>query len=453
MNDQHPLAVELLAAATYEPGTETIHAHIAGCVTCRAEFDLLTTEGVGDPDTGPDNAASRRILEGAPALPSALINTDRSAGHGEPVPGELWRIGTAGEALLVWVSNVVGDTAHIVPMILDLDAADDFSVYVNADASPLGVDAILLYDLSHTVPLSVFLTRVGPLDLPGDVEASHERLVGAAAIGETFAFPIVNPHDARIEPRLEIEELLETLTMPAPDPRTLVVWDYEYAFEALRTDLRERIFGSDLHPLQRKMFPVAQSSALTCLAKVTHLQRSTVIAALTGSRPHAVFNADALAVPCRELLRLEPDASAVAVVLPVDIWVTALFTSADTNPALTASTGSSVGPTTTYIGYGFVDTMHKFLDGRVTAWEDTETAPTRLNTSDIHDVVQRHAAAAVQGVRKTGSRARAPKKEVWTDLPASTDGAVARFVQALLNDTPLTEALEDLQGPWREEIR
>lgn len=201
------------------------------------------------------------------------------------------------------------------------------------------------------------------------------------------------------------------------------------------------------------MFPVAQSYTLTSLAKVTHLQSSTVIAALTGSHPHAVFNADMLAVPCTELLLLEPDSSAVAVVIPVDNWVTALFTSADANHALSAPTGSSVGPTTTFIGYGVVDTMHKLLDGRVTAWEDTETAPTRLNTSDIHDVVQRHATAAVQGVRKSGSRARVPKKDVWTALPASTDGAVARFVQALLNDTPVTEALEDLQGRGREDFR
>ena len=449
MKDQHPLAVELLAAASFEPGTETIHDHIAGCVSCRAEFDLLVEEA----DAGPDNAGIGRILEGAPTLPSALIDADRSADHGEPVPGEVWRIGTADEALLVWVSNVAGDSARIVPMILDLDMANDVSVYVNADASPLGVDAILLYDLARTVPLSVFLTQVGPLDLLGDVDPGSERLVEAAIIGKTFAFPIENPHDVRIEPRLEIEELLETLTTPAPDPHRLADWDYEYTFEALRTDLRDRIFGSDLRPLQRMVFPVAQSHALSCLAKVTHLQRSTVIAALSGSHPQTVLNADTLAEPCRELLRLEPDANAVAVVIPVDIWVTALFTSADTNPALTATTGSSVGPTTTYIGHGFVDTMHKFLDGRVTVWEDTETAPTRLTTHDIQDVVHRHATAAVAGVRKTGSRARAPKNTVWSNLPASTDGAVARFVQALLNDTPVTEALDDLQTPGREDSR
>lgn len=192
MNDQHPAAVELLAAATYAPGSETIHDHIAGCVACRAEFDLLTEE-VGDGDLRPDNAAVGRILDGAPALPSSLTNPDLSAGNGEPVPDELWRIGTADEALLAWVSNVVGDTAHIVPMSLDLDIADVFSVYVNADASPLGVDAILLYDLARTVPLSVFLTRVGALDLPGGVAASYDRLVGAAAIGDTLAFPIENP--------------------------------------------------------------------------------------------------------------------------------------------------------------------------------------------------------------------------------------------------------------------
>jgi hypothetical protein len=41
---------------------------------------------------------------------------------------------------------------------------------------------------------------------------------------------------------------------------------------------------------------------------------------------------------------------------------------------------------------------------------------------------------------------------VWIDLPASTEGAVARFVQALLNDTPVADALEDLQYLGREDI-
>jgi hypothetical protein len=449
MNDQHPLSVELLAAATYGPGTEAIHDHMIGCAACRAEFDLLTDD---TPDTGPDDAAVRRILDGAPALPSSLINMDRSAGHRDPAPGELWRVGNADEALLALVSSVVGDSAHIVPFTVDLDVADDFSVYVDADASPLGVDAILLYDLARTVPLSAFLTCVGALDVSGGPDAGYEFVAGAAAIAETFAFPIENPHDWRIDPRLEIEELLESLTVPAALPRELV-WDYEYTFAALRTDLRERIFGSDLHPLQRLVFPVAQSHLLTCLAKVTHLQKSTVIAALSGSQPHMVFDADTLALTCREVLRLEPDSSAVAVVIPVDTWMTALLTSADTYPALAAPTGSSVGPTTTYFGYGLVDTMHKFLDGRVTAWEDTESAPTRLSVADIDDVVQRHAAAGVQGVRTTGSRARALKKDVWTRLSASTDQAVARFVQALLNDTPVAEALEYLQDPGREDTR
>jgi hypothetical protein len=444
------MAVELLAATTYEPGSENIHEHITGCAACRAEFELLAADVAY---TAPDNAALRRILEGAAALPTALMDAIHSAGQVEPVPGELWRIGTADQALLVWVATVEGDSAHIVPMTLDLGLADDSSVYVNAGASPLGVDGILLHDLARVVPLSVFLSRVGPLHLPDDDDASSERLLGAAAIGETFAFPIQNAHDARIEPRLGIEELLEHLAKPSSTPETALNWDYAYTFEALRTDLRERIFGSDLHSLPRQVFPVAQSNTLTCLAKVTHLQRSTVIAALGGNHPHAVLNADTLAGTCREVLRLEPDSGAVAVIIPADIWVTALFTSADTNPALAAPTGSPVGPTTTYIGYGLVDTMHKYLDGRVSAWEEAETAPTRLNTSDIDDVVQRHATAAVQGVRKTGSRARAPKKDVWTTLPASTDEAVARFVHALLNDTSVTDALEDLQGPGLEDVR
>jgi hypothetical protein len=445
MNEQHPLAIELLAAASYAPGTENIHDHIRGCVSCRADFDLLT-EVSDDSDQTADSAAVRRILEGAASLPTALINNDNPAAHGEPVPGELWRIGNADEAVLALVSHVIGDAAIVIPMILDVDMADESSVYVDADASPLGVDAILLYDMARTVPLSTFLTLLGPLDVPDDIAEDSERLIGAAVIGDNLAFPIENSHDLRIEPRLEIEELLDALTASDANSHTVVDWGYEYAFERLREDLGNRVFGSDLHPLPRTVFEIGQFRELTCLAKVTHLQTSTVIAALSGNQPHMAFTVDTLAGPCRELLRHEPDSHAVAVVIPVGEWVTALFTGADTHGAFAAPTGAYVGPTTTLIGYGLLDTMHKYLDGRVTAWEETETTPTRLNTSDIRDVVRRHATEAVQRIRKSGSRSQATKRIAWTDLPTAMDESVARFVQALLDSTPVNEALRDLKS-------
>jgi hypothetical protein len=438
MNEQHPLAIELLAAASYEPGTESVHDHLRECELCQAEFGLLT-DASDDTANIANNEAIRRILEGAPTLPDALINNDNPARHSDPIPGELWRVGNASEALLASVTSVVGDTARVIPMILDLDMADDSSVYVSADASPLGVDAILLNDLPRTVPLSAFLARVGPLDLPDNREGDSERLVEAAVVGRNLAFPIDHPQDMRTEPRLEIAELLHALSAL----EALGQWDYAYAFEALREDLQSRIFGSDLHPLPHTIFDVGQSFALSCLAKITHLQTSTVVAALSGPDPLTALNAGALAAACRDLLRHEPDANAVAVVIPVGEWVTALFTSADTHAAFASPTGTHVGPTTTLIGFGLLDTMHKYLDGRVTAWEKTEFTRTRLDTSDIQDVVQRHATDAVQRIRKSGSRSQATKRSAWTELPTTLDESVVRFVQALLNNTPVATALED----------
>ena len=181
---------------------------------------------------------------------------------------------------------------------------------------------------------------------------------------------------------------------------------------------------------------------------MNYLQTTTLIVTLTGPQPHLAMTGETLAAPCRTMLSHEPDANAIAVVLPITDWTTVLFTSADTHAALVAPAGHAE-PKPTHIGYGLLDTMHKYLDSKVTSWEETESTTGPLPTPDTDEITARHSALAVTSIRQSGTRSREPKRAVWSALPPTTGDAVTRFVQSLLNDSSTTEALADLETAWQ----
>lgn len=463
---EHPLAIELVAAAQYEPGTEPIHEHLRECAECQDEYDVIQSEPHNSPDTDGndghaldvgelDEATIAEILTGAPTLPEPLISIGNV--QCEPTAGDLWQIGNEDEAILALLTQTTDQTARVVPVVLDVDMADERSIYVPADASPLGVDAILINDLTRTVPVQALIAWAGTVAPDVVDQAVAAKPVPAATMGDRLAFPIHHHHDERHTVRWDIEALLSDLTAGhphSPDPNDSDAgrsheWEFAYPFEELRNDLRARIFGSDLHPIPRTALDIGQANSLTCIAKVTYLQTTTVIVTLTGPQSLLAMTGETLAAPCRTVLRHEPDANAIAVVLPIGDWATVLFTSADTHAALVAPAGHSE-PRPTHSGYGLLDTMHKYLDSKVTAWEETDSTTGPLPTPDTEEITERHSTLAVKSIRQSGTRSREPKRGVWSTLPPTTSDAVMRFVQSLLDNQSMTEALASLDTAWRE---
>lgn len=463
--NEHPLAIDLVAAAHYEPGTESIHEHLRDCAGCQDEYEVIQSDLHDNPNTDGNNgngldvdeldaATTAEILAGAPTLPEALISMGNV--QIEPAVGDLWQIGNDGEAILALITQTTDQTARVVPVVLDVDMADEKSIYIPADSSPLGVDAILINDLIGTLPVQALIAWVGTVAPDVVNQAVAAKPVPAATMGDRLAFPIHHHHDERHTVRWEIKTLLDDLTAahphsPAPNASSAGrshKWEFTYAFEELRNDLRARIFGSDLHLLPRTTLDIGQANTLTCIAKVNYLQTTTLIVTVTGPQPHLAMTGETLAAPCRTVLSREPDANAIAVVLPIADWTTVLFTSADTHAALVTPAGHTE-PKPTHIGYGLLDTMHKYLDSKVTAWEETDSNTGPLPTPDTDEITTRHSTVAVTSIRQSGTRSREPKRAVWSTLPLTTSDVVMRFVQSLLNESPTTEALADLETAWQ----
>src|SRR5579885_746950 len=154
----------------------------------------------------------------------AVLSSLRTSQTPEVATGQLWRLSSTqgGPIVLVWVRQPrSADAVAVVPVSFDVDMADDYSLIVPAENSPLGIDLVLHTTAETTVDRRSFGSAVGDLDVARDVEAVRlARRSGEPVVGHTVGLPIVAGSDERIEFRQQLSESLSALTGAAFAPDT-----------------------------------------------------------------------------------------------------------------------------------------------------------------------------------------------------------------------------------------
>src|ERR1700744_808339 len=116
----HPSTLQL-AGHEADPATRQ---HLAACVACRVRAARLWHElAPGDPS---DDAVTRILAASSPG-PAILASFSAERDQGPPRPGEIWRIGR-NEPILGWIRQVFSDAIDIIPVVLDVELADQESV-------------------------------------------------------------------------------------------------------------------------------------------------------------------------------------------------------------------------------------------------------------------------------------------------------------------------------------
>lgn len=174
-----------------------------------------------------NEASLRLILSAATPLPDGLADLIQAPRAGDPQPGEIWRIGRD-EALLVWVRRVFPDgVADVIPLVLDVEQADQETILIPADATPVDTELAAMVPLRTHVDLGAFLNRIGTLDIRADVTevmqaAREDRRPQDVRVGP----PIDRDDDQRIVYRHAVRCLLSELAPgcgahpPNQDPTT-----------------------------------------------------------------------------------------------------------------------------------------------------------------------------------------------------------------------------------------
>lgn len=200
--------------------------------------DLANDEGVvaplqaADAATGEEvpliariHAARLREAGPLPAISEESIQYILSAVHelpvdalkfvagGTPHAGELWRAGKH-EALLVWVRRVFDDgVVDGVPVVLDVELADEESVLIPAAATPLGCELAAMTSVRSHLSGDVFLNFMCALDIGAEVEEVMQATrEGRRPVNVLVGSPICDDADRRIEYRCAIRDVLAHLS-------------------------------------------------------------------------------------------------------------------------------------------------------------------------------------------------------------------------------------------------
>ncbi len=448
----HPSSKELSDALLRPDEPADVHPHIEECLACRVRLARIAQANASQP---PSSNTVQKIIDASTVVPGALALPGR-AGEQEPQAGQLWRIGRD-EALVAWVRENFNDGAvDVIPVVLDVELADEQTIIVASMDSPLPVDLAVMVALRTHVHRDAFINSLGDLDISAQVEeviaATREGRESLTTVGPR----IEHDDDDRIEYRQALRDLLAELAPSAwttdpdpvhPDPAQAhpdaVLWP-DAAHADVQATIAERLRSARCIPLDHERFPFGLGQELEALFKVVYLDTAVVVAAVT-SLDSASTDVTQLVNACQRAAISSPDAGAICVAEPVDDWPCLLFSRASMRQALELPAGVQAGPVAIISGLGLVDTLWKHLEGAAPAWEVTESPPRGIGAMDVTAIAGRHAQTWIATIEARGHRAhQAPKKSSWTALPAGLGERVSRFVTAVAQSVPVEDALAEL---------
>lgn len=497
MNNSPHLSFRELAAARNHTGdlasnenddlSSATARHLSRCAVCKVRVNRLKRSEDLPP---PSLELAARLSSDTPLVSTRLLQAMQSthAAVLRPAAGELWRAGQE-EAILVWVRDVVGTlSVEVVPVALDTSLADETSIAIEPDATVLGIGALALVSLRTHIHVDAFINRLDVIDLRAEVEevilATREhRLPTGVTLADRDQWNSATANADRDELHIKLLQLnpvvwdgqpsaiedadqpdtldgsdgrhgLSSKSTAEPGVKPVATVDsepdgfWQRRFDMVSDELEARIWGVRCHRIQR-MSQHVNKLTLESFFKAFYLD--TTVLAVVANRHHdpaRVFELSSILEALEPLTRIEGDADAVIVSVPSDApsneWESVLLTRAHMRTGINLPAGETSTPRFTISGFGLVDTLAKYLDGAIVAWEVLDGSEPRLHGINVHDAAHRHALDFASRVRTEGSRARTPEKLAGWQLDPTTESAVARFVAAAASDTNLDAAIAEL---------
>jgi hypothetical protein len=442
----HLSALELEGVLRAGPSADEVD-HLAECVECRVRAARTARAG-GLPV--PSDSALARITGShtriGPAVAAASLTAQTDA---FPTAGELWRVG-GDEALLVWVRRVLDGAVDVLPVVLDVDLADEQTLLLPASSTPLGLDLAVVTSVRGHVHPDAFLSRLH--NLGEQVAADIAEVMATAREGRpaelaTVGAPVVDPDDQRIEYQQTLADILAGLG-PAAWQRS----QQRVPGESTADPEMYRLVGQGLvlrhhrctvHESLRVLAVLPNRSLLQAVARIGYADTSVLLAVLPNW--HVEPAAD-LASACRHLIVQEPGASAVAVCGSAPEYSAVVVDTRDMRGAFESPSGRLEPPLNRMEPMHVVDALAKYLDKHDPVWEDVG-AEIVVTATDLGAAARAAAAAAMADIAAQGRRAVTPaKKQAWAALPSGTADALANVVDRLVAGEPPVTVLDALLG-------
>lgn len=421
-----------------------VEDHLASCLVCRVRLNRL--RGAKLPPI--DEATTRALVEAEVAVPELLQRSLSMWSADSPQVGDLWRVGTSSQAFLVWIRRVLDESALVIPVALEDELADEYSLIVPKDESLLGVDVILLTTVEGQIDRRSFIQRIGELDVADKVSRLREaRREGRAADGDCLVGSSIDTvEDQRIEYQQLVADLLGDCSPEAYalDEATDVADDFDLAAYWSRVaEIAWRRPDARVESQAIERVEVEAGHELLAVGRVVDPAASVVMALLIGPRAPDYQSLPSLAESCGELMRKHHECDWVAVSVPDSDWTTVALDVTSTISAIEPPSGERVPPRVPGEPLPVVDALFKLLDGRLVGWEDREVSEMDESPLDMTSSIPQFAQEAVQRLVASGRRSASPKKEVYVSFGEAEMESIAALVQRVIAGEEIQEVLDE----------
>jgi hypothetical protein len=337
---------------------------------------------------------------------------------------------------LVWLRSIGPEGAVVVPVSFDTELADDSTLIVAAEASPLGL------------PLAVHL----PVETTIDPEALLDRLGQLDVTGGTPGPAIASPLDQRIEYRLALADRLAELTSGSaagedagqgagPDDW----WPLDTVSD--RADLLKTIHQAlgETHPGARiapRPPATAGSEHLSAEALVAELDAFVLVASL--DRP--LDDEDRLEA-ARQVLHADQLLNAVCLIEPSPPFLAVVIDRRDVVAAIETPSGLLRPPRQSRPPAPVGTALTKFLDATISPFGRLARTFVEGQAPDSRQLAVDVSADAVRTVEASAKAFKTEGKRPGYERVKRHQASITRLVEAALNrpDVDVAELLED--GP------
>jgi hypothetical protein len=446
----HPSAAELIEHARGElpkHQAATIATHLNTCLICRARMQRLAKSAArtGCPPTPP--------LERTPDLgiPEVLRQAASSgADDAAPEPGQLWRAAHH-EGLLVWVRRVFDDAVAVMPAVFDADLADDLTLIVPADATPIGLELAIMTELETQIDRRALQHYISELPIDTHIDVLRRaRRDGMQSAGILVGVPIESPLDQRLEYRQAIADVLADFTFDAYEPEPPTTDEFDNAIDARDLHahldaLTERRAGLRISGQIPFLVPVDETHRLWVSASVEDLGSRVAVAVLTGPDAPSIQTEPAVAIACNHVREQLIEVEAVAVAITDAEWTTVVVSGADAQPAVEPPEGVYAQPQVRFHPLPLPDALMKYFEQSGSIWIDLGETTFNVEPANVPAVITESVQAAINNVIAQGRRSLTrPKKDAYTALSDRDRQHVEAAINALVRGESPDEVISIL---------
>lgn len=404
---QHPLDVEIadLVDGLLDPKVhDAVEVHLAQCLLCRIKRQRF----VGQPRVG---LMSFNDVE----MPKFNLIETQDERDTVVQAGDLW-VTKGSNGIVVLVRSVDETDAIVVPVVVDVELADDECQVVPAKLSPLGVSISVYGRLRVNVPVSALCRKI--------ISSCSTDLLNLSDIDEVFVgLPIEGPDDPRLEVRQWLTDHLTSLSSHQPES----TYPIDSASPAEFYRLREALDGlrpsAHVEPFVDLRISDASEREWTGIARVEELG----VIVLVIDTPLGLADQSDFAAAHTLLTRC--GASALAIVASGTSDLCDVFDAPGLFGALQVLNGDREHKSQ-ISGMMLSDAIAKYLDNKLRVPYGKGTADRGTHVK-VGRILSRQIVAAVDSTVATGNKAKIKAKKVGY----KSVGESVEALKDILNDT------------------